>query len=124
MLTIIFCGVLARPETLPRFWIFMYRISPLTYFVEGMLSTGVANQQVTCAANEYLRFNAPSGQTCGEYLQQYLVQTGGYLRDNASSSCELCSYGDTNTFLQTVNVTYANVWRDFGILWGYILFNA
>lgn len=142
MLSLIFCGVLARPDSLPGFWIFMYRVSPLTYFVEGLLSTGVANQQVRCADNEFLRFQAPAGQDCGAYLEPYIQNAGGYLRSNASSDCELCSYGDTNAFLRTVSVTYSNAWRgmrqvldptvgciltkrpDFGILWGYIIFNA
>ena len=40
-LTLIFCGVLAGPSVLPGFWIFMYRVSPFTYLVDGMLSTGM-----------------------------------------------------------------------------------
>jgi len=90
----IFCGVLASPTSLPGFWIFMYRVSPFTYLVEGMLSTGVANQQITCADNEYLRFNAPVGSDCGTYMQPYL--NTGYLASNTSTTCEYCTYSSTN----------------------------
>ncbi|TKA48982.1 hypothetical protein B0A54_01058 [Friedmanniomyces endolithicus] len=53
-LSLIFCGVLASPTTLPRFWIFI----------------------------------------------------------------------DTNIFLRAVSASYAHVWRDYGILWVYIIVNA
>lgn len=118
-LCLIFCGVLATPQTLPGFWIFMYRVSPFTYLVEGMLSTGVANQKVTCAANEYLTFQPPSGQTCGAYMQKYITAVGGYLQQpSATSNCKYCTYDSTNVFLSAVSADYAHSWRDFGILWG------
>ncbi len=60
-LCLIFCGVLANPDTLPRFWIFMYRISPFSYLVSAMLSTAVANTRVECADNEFLQFEPPGG---------------------------------------------------------------
>ncbi|KAK3720348.1 Multidrug resistance protein [Vermiconidia calcicola] len=124
MLCLIFCGALVPPQSLPAFWIFMYRVSPLTYLIEGMLSTGVANQRVTCASNEYLRFNAPPGQTCGDYLQPYISTVGGYLNSNTSGSCEFCTYGDTNVFLSSVSASYSHAWRNFGLLWIFIGFNA
>lgn len=48
LLCLLFCGVLATPDQLPRFWIFMYRVSPFTYLVSGMLSVGISNTNVTC----------------------------------------------------------------------------
>ncbi|EMC97505.1 hypothetical protein BAUCODRAFT_454374 [Baudoinia panamericana UAMH 10762] len=124
-LCLIFCGVLASPQDLPGFWIFMYRVSPFTYLVEGMLSTGVANQQVTCASNEYLTFSPPSGQTCQAYMQSYISQVGGYLEDpNATSTCHYCTYSSTNVFLTGVSARYSHAWRDFGILWVFIVFNV
>ncbi|KAF1353963.1 ABC-2 type transporter-domain-containing protein [Delphinella strobiligena] len=122
-LTLLFCGVLATPTALPGFWIFMYRVSPFTYLVEGMLSTAVANTAVECAANEYLKFSARNGQTCGEYMTDYIATYGGYLKDNATSTCEYCSIADTNVFLSAVSASYDHRWRDFGIMWAFIIFN-
>jgi ATP-binding cassette, subfamily G (WHITE), member 2, PDR len=34
-LTLIFNGVTQSPDALPGFWIFMYRVGPLTYLVSG-----------------------------------------------------------------------------------------
>ena len=127
-LSLIFCGVLQTPQALPGFWIFMYRVSPFTYLVEGMLSTGIANTMVQCADNEFVTFSPPAGQTCAQYMQLYLSQpgVGGYLSDatvQSTSSCDFCTYNDTNFFLSQLNLSYGNAWRDFGILWAYIIFN-
>ncbi|KAK0365333.1 Multidrug resistance protein [Friedmanniomyces endolithicus] len=124
-LSLIFCGVLASPTSLPLFWIFMYRVSPFTYLVEGMLSVGVANTQVACAANEFVTFRPPAGQTCSAYMQQYISAAGGYLQDpGATSECNYCTYSDTNVFLRAVSANYAHAWRDYGILWVYIIANV
>lgn len=123
-LSLLFCGVLVGPTAMPGFWIFMYRVSPFTYLVEGLLGNGVANAPVTCAPSEFARFDAPSGQNCGEYLEQYISAAGGYLEDPNSTSCQLCGIDNTNTFLSLVNISFDNRWRNFGILFVYIIFNV
>ena len=35
LMSIVFCGVLQSPTALPGFWIFMYRVSPFTYWIAG-----------------------------------------------------------------------------------------
>jgi ABC-type multidrug transport system permease subunit len=123
-LCLIFCGVLATPDTMPRFWIFMYRVSPFTYLVSAMLSVGVANTNVVCAANELLHFKPPNGTTCGDYMADYKAAFGGYLTDPSSTEqCSFCTISDTNTFLASVQSNYDDRWRNFGILWAYIIFN-
>jgi len=59
-LCLLFNGVLVGPNAMPGFWIFMYRVSPFTYLVEGLLGNGVAHAPVHCADNEFLQFTAPS----------------------------------------------------------------
>jgi ABC-type multidrug transport system permease subunit len=123
-LCLLFCGILATPEQLPDFWIFMYRISPFTYLVGGMLAVGVADSTVTCAANEYLRFDPLNG-TCGEYMAAYQSFAGGYVEvPDATSNCAYCPMGNTNVFLTTVHAEYSDVWRNFGLMWVFIIFNV
>ncbi|KAK4118926.1 hypothetical protein N657DRAFT_684870 [Parathielavia appendiculata] len=123
-LCLIFCGVLATPDTMPRFWIFMYRVSPFTYLVSAMLSTAVANTDVVCAANEFLHFAPPDGLSCGEYMAPYISQFYGYLEDTANTTmCSYCTISKTNVFLASVQSSYDDRWRNFGILWAYIIFN-
>lgn len=105
----------------------MYRVSPFTYLVSSMLSSGVANNQVVCAGNEILHFNPPSGQTCMEYVAPYIKSAGGYLANGSgqsTSQCAFCPLDSTNTFLAQVASSYSTRWRDFGLLWVFIGFNV
>ncbi|GAB0134009.1 ZEB2-regulated ABC transporter 1 [Epichloe bromicola] len=123
-LCLIFCGVLAPPDSLPRFWIFMYRVSPFTYIVSGMLSTGVANTEVVCASNELLNFKPPANQSCIEYMGDYISVFHGKLSDDAERvTCQYCPISDTNKFLAGVSSDYNDRWRNFGLLWLYVIFN-
>ncbi|KAK7427794.1 Multidrug resistance protein [Neonectria magnoliae] len=124
MLCLFFCGVIASPDDMPRFWIFLYRVSPFTYLISSMLSTGLANADVTCSSNELINFLPPSGETCGDYMSDYMGAVGGYLKDAANTtSCEYCPIDSTNTFLTRISASFENRWRDFGIGMVYIVFN-
>lgn len=58
-------------------------------------------------------------------MQNYTAAAGGYLLDNnATTDCNFCSLSDTNSFLAQVNVYYKDRWRNFGIMWVYIIFNV
>ncbi|OBR03062.1 ABC-2 type transporter [Colletotrichum higginsianum IMI 349063] len=118
----IFNGILATP---PTFWTWVYRVNPITYLVEGLLGTGLANAGIHCADNEFLHMNPPPGQTCGQYLQTYISQAGGYLADPAATAdCRYCTTSNTNEVLAGVRVRFDNRWRDLGILFMYVFFNA
>lgn len=103
----------------------MYRLSPYTYIVDGMLSTGLANTRVTCASYEYSTIQTPAGQTCGQYLQNYINVAGGYVLDpNATRNCQFCAASSTNLYLAQVSSSYSHRWRNLGILWAFITTNA
>lgn len=124
VLAFFFCGVFVSPTRMPGFWIFMYRISPLSYWVSGVLSTGLPNTEVTCASNEFTTFSPPGGKTCGVYMANYISRTGGYLLDhNATSDCNHCKIKETNIYLADIDSEYDSRWRNFGIMWAYIAFN-
>lgn len=120
-----FCGVLATPQAMPRFWIFMYRVSPLTYLIDGLLSTGIANVSVECSSYELVKFTPPTGQTCGQYMQSYITSAGtGYLSDpSAIDECQFCQFSGTNDFLSNVSSSYSRRWRNYGIFICYIGFD-
>lgn len=121
---VVVASVLATPAVLPRFWIFMYRVSPFNYLVSAMLSTGIANTKVTCSSIELAVFNPPSGQTCGEYMSNYISANGGAVYNpNATSACEFCSVTNTDTFLKSLFINYSDRWRNFGLMWVYIVTN-
>ncbi|CDO96350.1 unnamed protein product [Kluyveromyces dobzhanskii CBS 2104] len=119
-----FCGVFGGPGVLPGFWVFMYRVSPLSYFIDGVLSTALANNPVTCADYEYLSFVPKSGETCGEYMSTYIATYGGYILDpDATDECSFCRISSTNAFLSSFQSSYHRRWRNFGIFIVFIVFN-
>lgn len=90
-----------------------------------MLTTALKDTRITCAATELVRLDPPSGQTCGAFLADYMSVAGGYLVDeSATQGCEFCSIADTNAFLTGQLMEPGHGWRDFGIIWIYIIFNV
>jgi ATP-binding cassette subfamily G (WHITE) protein 2 (PDR) len=58
-------------------------------------------------------------------MAPYIEQLGGYLtHPTTMTECEFCVIADTNTFLSSVGVDYGDRWRNFGILWRYVVFNV
>ncbi|KAJ5273331.1 hypothetical protein N7478_008456 [Penicillium angulare] len=123
-LSISFCGVLAGPKAFPHFWIFMYRISPFHYLISGLLSASVGGGQVVCSKQEFLHFDPPENQTCGGYLSKYIQMTGGYVETpSATAKCSFCSTSETNKFLEGLSTSPDDEWKNFGLMWTYIVFN-
>ena len=103
----------------------MYRLSPFTYLIDGMLSTGLANNKIVCAPIEILQFNPPPNETCYQYMEPYMNVFGGYLTvPNATIQCDFCSASQTNTYLTALSSKYSNRWRNFGIMWAFVIFNV
>ncbi|KAL8846348.1 MAG: hypothetical protein Q9221_008555 [Calogaya cf. arnoldii] len=120
-------SVLATPTALPKFWIFMYRVSPFTYLVSGMLSVGLANAHISCSAEELLRFRPPPPSNCSAYLGPYIASFGGYLTPESGNStieCVFCAGSDTNIFLRGVSAEYGDRWRNLGVFVVYAVFNV
>ncbi|EGP83324.1 ABC transporter [Zymoseptoria tritici IPO323] len=124
-MALIFNGVMQPPSALPGFWIFMYRVSPFTYWVASMASAMLHDRQVTCSDTEISTFQPPQGQTCGQYMQPYLEGgAAGYLQNpDATADCGYCSIRVADTFLSGVGISWSNRWRDFGLVWVYVFFN-
>lgn len=128
LMSILFNGVLQPPSNLPGFWIFMYRVSPFTYWVGGMVATMLSGREVFCGDSELSVFDPPSGQTCGAYLEDFLTGLGpaaGKLQNpGATSNCEYCPLQNADQFLAGSSIYYDDRWRNFGILFAFILFNV
>ncbi|EMG49139.1 Multidrug resistance protein CDR2, partial [Candida maltosa Xu316] len=123
ILCLLFCGVMATPDTFPRFWIFMYRANPFTYLVQGILGTGLSNAKVVCSRKELLTIKPPSGETCDSYLGPYIANFGGYFLSNDDGSCLFCTLDNTNEFLEGINSPFRHRWRNFGIFVAFIFIN-
>ncbi|KAK0203605.1 pleiotropic drug resistance ABC transporter [Desarmillaria ectypa] len=119
-----FNGVL-QPFSQLGWWQWMYRVSPYTYLIEGLLGQALGRQQITCSSVELVTIHPPSGQTCGEYLNPYISANGGYLTNaDATNECSFCSTATTDEFLgRNFNIFYAHRWRNVGLLCVFIAFN-
>lgn len=123
-MSILFCGVLQSPSALPGFWIFMYRVSPFTYWIGGIVSTLLHDRPVVCSSTEVSRFSPPGGQTCGEYLADFLQTAPGVLQNpDSTTECNYCALRSSDQFLAGSQIYYSERWRNFGIMWAFIGFN-
>ncbi|CCM03954.1 uncharacterized protein FIBRA_06107 [Fibroporia radiculosa] len=121
---IVFDGVLQPFRELGK-WTWMNRISPSTYFVEGFLGQAVGKSVINCASVEFVKVNPPSGETCMQYLGDFINLNGGYVQNpNATDSCDYCQYRTTDEFLGSRNVFYSNHWRNLGIFCIFTIFNV
>ena len=102
----------------------MYRVSPMTYLIGAMVSDGVAKEEVQCSEIEFLQFVAPANLTCEEYVGQFIQAVGGSLQNpNSDQTCLYCPAASTDTYLSTLSIHYSERWRNFGVIWAFVVFN-
>src|ERR1700712_4110219 len=49
-MSLTFNGIMQTPTALPGFWIFMYRVSPFTYWVSGIVATELHGRPIECSS--------------------------------------------------------------------------
>jgi ABC-type multidrug transport system permease subunit len=115
-LSFLFSGIMQPPHALPGFWIFMWRVSPFTYYISGISSTALHGREVVCSQTEMSIFDPPAGQTCGQYMSDFLAAGVGTLYNpNATAGCEYCAMTTADQYLAVREIYYTNRWRDYGI---------
>ncbi|KAG0158229.1 hypothetical protein PDIDSM_5742 [Penicillium digitatum] len=119
-----FCGVVVPYVALPHFWqSWMYWLTPFHYLLEGFVGVITHNVPMRCIEREEARFSTPAGMNCQEYAGSYAEKAGGYVRDVGNGMCSFCQYSTGDQYAKSLNVFYSHKWRDYGIFWGYIIFN-
>lgn len=121
---VLFSGVVQPVALMPGFWTFMYKLSPYTYIIQNLVGSILHQRPVSCSAKEFSFFDPPSGQTCGEYMKDFIAKTHGYLQDpQATTNCGYCLYTVADQYLLTVGIKYKYVWRNVGFFCAYVVFN-
>jgi ATP-binding cassette, subfamily G (WHITE), member 2, SNQ2 len=124
LFVISFAGVVVPYQSLPYFWrSWMYWLSPFHYLLEGFLAVATHDLPVQCSDAEFARFSPPAGTDCQSYTQAFVQQVGGYVQTGANGMCEYCQYATGDEFSASFNVYYSNIWRNYGIFWGFCIFN-
>ncbi|OJJ48427.1 hypothetical protein ASPZODRAFT_24059 [Penicilliopsis zonata CBS 506.65] len=118
----LFCGVTIPKLQMPKFWReWLYPLDPFTRLISGMVVTELYGRDVVCRESEYDTFTPPANETCGQYMSAFFADGGlGYLKDNASSTCEYCAYKDGQQFYAEFDMSFSDRWRDLGIFVAYI----
>ncbi|KAB5562756.1 ABC-2 type transporter [Coniochaeta sp. 2T2.1] len=126
IMSIMFSGVLQPASAMPGFWIFMYRVSPFTYWIGGMVATELHARPITCSESELSIFSPPSGMTCGQYLAPYLEggAPGQLQNPGATVDCHYCPVTVADQFLAQVDISWDDRWRNWGLVWAYVVFNV
>lgn len=117
-------GIMQPPDVLPKFWLYMHRVSPLTYYVGGISATALHGRPIHCSDQELMKFDAPPGQTCGNYLAEYLKTGSGNLENPLSTGkCHYCPLRSADQYLSDRDISWDHRWWNFGIIWAYVAFN-
>lgn len=121
----LFNGVVRPYAMLPVFWKYwMYYVNPATYWIGGVLAATLDGIPIDCTSQETAMFDAPPGQNCAAYANDFLQQAPGYLLNpDATSGCMYCPYSTGNDYLSTLNIQAGEKWRDFGIFLAFCISN-
>ncbi|GAA5925123.1 hypothetical protein JCM10213_000539 [Rhodosporidiobolus nylandii] len=121
---IIFNGVVQPYSQLPYFWrSWMYRLTPFTYLIEGLVSNALGGIQLHCKQSEFQAIVPPAGQDCVAYMTPFTSANGGYAQVLNDGSCGYCTYSQGDQYLSQLGMSFSHRWRDFGFMWAYIIFN-
>ncbi|KAI8318413.1 hypothetical protein GQ54DRAFT_266942 [Martensiomyces pterosporus] len=121
----LFCGVTIPYFQMPRFWrVWMYHLSPYTYFIEGVIANDLHEMPIRCHPSEYFSFSPPAGQSCSQFAGSWISRSPGYIRDmGATSSCQYCKYKVGDEYYKNLDWSYSHKWRNFCVMLGFISFN-
>ncbi len=124
IMSIIFSGVLQTADALPGFWKFMYRVSPFTYWIGGIVATELHGRQINCSETELSIFNPPPGYTCARYLMPLEGKAPGQLLNPmATEQCMYCPVTNADQLLAASRIYWSDRWRNWGIFMAYIVFD-
>lgn len=116
-----FCGVLVPYAQIVSFWRYwIYWLNPFNYLMGSMMVFGLFDREVNCKEQEFAKFNAPNGSTCGEYLGEFMQTIGArmnLINPEATEGCRVCQYTRGSDYLVGINLMdYYYGWRDTGIV--------
>ncbi|KAL0078387.1 ABC-2 type transporter-domain-containing protein [Phycomyces blakesleeanus] len=129
-LLIVFCGLMQPYSAMPTFWKrWMYWIDPFHYYIEGLAVNELESLTVVCKDEDLLKFSAPPGQTCGQYMANFFSNGGlGYIDNPDTVGPELCGYCTYKSGEEYYSSVYgweaSNKWRNIGIIAAYFGFNS
>ena len=102
---IMYTGYMIRKPQMHPWFGWIYWIDPLAYGFQSLLANEFHNQEIPCVATNLV----PNGPGYTDALHQSCAGVGGAVPGEVSLS------GDQ--YAESLEYSYSNVWRNFGILW-------
>lgn len=125
VLLMMFSGMLEPHSGMNDFyrpWLFW--VDPMRYYLGAVISSAMDGVAVNCAARDLAYFDPPPEQTCYEYAASFLSTSAGYLMNpNSTSDCSYCKYTTGNDYLDVLDYSYSDHWRDWAVFLGWCLVN-
>ncbi|KAK0634251.1 ABC transporter PeaB1 [Bombardia bombarda] len=119
-----FSGTLSPLPTTPTGWRWYYKVSPLFYLSEGIMSDVLYDLNIDCDVSETSLFQPPNGTTCMQYASDFLEAATGYLLNpEALVDCQYCRYRNGQSYYVQWGYDFVNRYRNVGIFIGFIAFN-
>jgi len=119
-----FNGIVQPLAQLDKFWHFAYYVSPFTWLVSAIMSTGTHKVPVRCSAAEINVFQPPKGMSCGKYAGAFAKGTMAALYNpSATKNCQFCRFGVSDAYLGAANISWDDRWRNVAFMGAYIAFN-
>ena len=121
----LFNGVMRPYSSLPVLWKYtMYYVNPSQWWISGVLASVLHDLPIYCADAEMIRFTPPAGQTCGQYASAFARAVGGNLTNpSATDVCNYCELRNGDQYLDLLNISADEKWRDFGIFCIFVVSN-
>ncbi|GKZ20907.1 hypothetical protein AbraIFM66951_009229 [Aspergillus brasiliensis] len=105
-----------------RPWLFW--VDPMRYFFGASLGSVLHGVPVHCASSDLVTFDAPPGDTCGQYAAAFLESNPGYLvNPNATADCSYCPYSIGDEYLATLDYSYGQRWWNWAVFVGFCCTN-
>lgn len=130
------CGVIIPYPAIQHWLLWLYQLNPWVRITTSMLTTELqyvsssskgnshsncprlsSGLKITCKPEEFAVFNAPLGETCASWANDFVQYFGGYL-DNPTESalCRYCPVAVGDEYYKTLNMSYSNRWRDVWLI--------
>ena len=93
------------------------RLPPSLPVQKTLLTPPSSGLKITCKPEEFAVFNAPLGETCVSWANDFVQYFGGYL-DNPTESalCRYCPVAVGDEYYSTLNMNFGNRWRDVWLI--------
>lgn len=112
-----FAGTLSPAPVTPAGWSWYYKVSPLFYWSEGVVTDVLQDLPLRCTDSEVSVFQPPSATSCYQYATSFLQNATGYLvNPDSFENCQYCPYKDGQSYVSILTFMFYILRLRIGLL--------